>query len=274
VSALDLVRAAERELAEAGVRSPRVDAEHLVSEALGRRRADLYARNGAVTDEERGRLRALVDRRRRREPLAYILGEWAFRNLTLSVDRRVLVPRPETEIVVERALAAIRGVEAPRVVDVGTGSGAIALAIADEHPGARVLGIDLSADALAVAEANRARNALTGRVTLARTDLLHGLAGPVDLVVSNPPYVRPEELGFVDPEVRDWEPRLALVGVGVAERLAADAAQVLRSGGALVLECGAGQAPGLAAELGRLGYDGVAVTPDLAGIERIVEGRR
>ena len=274
MSPLDAVRGAERELAEAGVRSPRVDAEYLVSEVLGRTRTELYTRDGGLTEEQRDRLRGLVARRRRREPLAYILGEWDFRNLTLSVDGRVLVPRPETEIVVERALDAIRDLEAPRVVDVGTGSGAIALSIADEHPGAQVLGIDLSEDALAVARLNRERNGLEDRVTLARTDLLHGLAGPVDLVVSNPPYVRPDELDSVDPEVRDWEPRLAVVGEGVGERIAADACQVLRAGGALVLECGDGQAPGLAAELGRLGYEDVRVTPDLAGVERVVEGRR
>jgi release factor glutamine methyltransferase len=115
---------------------------------------------------------------------------------------------------------------------------------------------------------------LTERVTLARTDLLHGLAEPVDLVVSNPPYVLPEELDSVDPEVRSWEPRLALVGQGVGERIAAEACHVLRPGGTVVLECGDGQAPGLAAELGRLGYEDVRVTPDLAGVERVVEARR
>jgi release factor glutamine methyltransferase len=274
VNPLDAVRAAEQELAEAGVPSPRVDAEHLVSEVLGRTRSELYAGNGGLTREQRAQLGGLVERRRRREPLAYTLGEWDFRNLTLSLDRRVLVPRPETEIVVERAVAAIHDLDAPRVVDVGTGSGAIALAVADEHAGARVLGIDLSQDALAMAEANRARNGLEARVTLACTDLLHGLAGPVDLVVSNPPYVRPDELDSVDPEVRDWEPRLAVVGQRIAEEIAADAWQVLRPGGALVLECGAGQARGLARNLERLGYGGLRITRDLAGIERVVEGRR
>jgi release factor glutamine methyltransferase len=274
VTPLEAVRAAERELAEAGVPSPRVDAEHLVGAVLGRTRTELYAGNGQLTEAQRRQVRDLVARRRRREPLAYILGEWDFRNLTLFLDARVLVPRPETEIVVERALAAIRGLEAPRVVDVGTGSGAIALSIADEHPGARVLGVDLSEEALEVARRNRERNGLTERVTFARTELLSGLAEPLDLVVSNPPYVRSGELEAIDPEVRDWEPRLALLGEDVAERIAAESRQVLRPGGTLVLECGAGQAPGLAAELGRLGYEDVRVTPDLAGVERVVEARR
>ncbi len=274
MSPLEAVQAAERELAAAGVGSPRVDSEHLVAEVLGRTRAELYSANGSLTGEQRAHLDELVGRRRRREPLAYILGEWDFRALTFSLDRRVLVPRPETEIVVERALAAIRDLEAPRVVDVGTGSGAIALTIAHEHPGAQVLGIDLSEDALAVAAANRERNELTDRVTLAQTDLLHGLVDSVDLVVSNPPYVGPDELDSVDPEVRDWEPRVAILGAGVGEHLAADAREVLRPGAALVLECGAGQATGLAVELENLGYTNIRITPDLAGIERVVEGCR
>jgi release factor glutamine methyltransferase len=274
VSPLEAVRASERELAAGGVSSPRVDAEYLVADVLGRTRAELYARDGALTPDQETRLDELVRRRLEREPLAYILGDWDFRTVVLGLDRRVLVPRPETEIVVERALAAIRELEAPRVVDVGTGSGAIALAIAAEHPGARVLALDLSADALEVAAANRERNGLTDRVTLAQTDLLDGLAEPVDLVVSNPPYVRAEEIDALDPEVRDWEPRLAIAGDRFADRIAADAREVLRPGGALVLECGAGQARSLAAGLGRLGYDRVRITPDLAGVERVVEGRR
>jgi release factor glutamine methyltransferase len=274
VSPLEAVRSAGRELAAAGVPSPRVDAELLVGEVLGRTRTELYAQDGGLTKEERERLGGLVERRRRREPLAYILGEWGFRRLILGVDRRVLVPRPETEIVVERCLAAIHDVEAPRVVDVGTGSGAIALAIADEHPSAQVLGIDLFEGVLELASANRERSGLTDRVTLACTDLLHGLAGPVDLVASNPPYVRKDELERLDPEVRDWEPRVALVGEGVAERIAADARRVLHPGGALVLECGDGQALGLAEHLHGLGYADIRITSDLARRERVVEGRR
>lgn len=272
MSPLDAVRAGERTLAEAGVPSPRVDAEHLVAHVLGVGRTALYAGNGGLDERRAAAFERLLERRASREPLAYILGEWGFRRLTLSVDRRVLIPRPETEIVVERALTLLAGVAEPRVVDVGTGSGAIALAIADEHPGARVLGIDASADALEVACLNGARSGLDERVTLRRTDLLSGLAGPVDLVVSNPPYVAEEELAGVDPEVREWEPRLAVVGAGIAQRLAADARGVLHSGGALVLECGDGQATPLAAALHELGYRDVLVTPDLAGIDRVVEG--
>ncbi|NUT55029.1 MAG: peptide chain release factor N(5)-glutamine methyltransferase, partial [Thermoleophilia bacterium] len=177
-------------------------------------------------------------RRARHEPVAYILGEWGFRRLTLTVDRRALIPRPETEVVVERALDRIRGIDEPRVLDVGTGTGAIALAIADEHPGVRVTAIDVSPDALALARENVARTGLA--VDLLRHDLRGGLpGGPYDLVVSNPPYVEPVDLDTLMPDVRDYEPHVALVGHGATEAIARAAAGVLVPGGWLVLEVGA-----------------------------------
>jgi len=272
VRPLEAVRDVEPGLGEAGVPSPRTDAEHLVAHVLGKSRSQLYAPNGELTEEQLAQLRSLAERRRRREPLAYLVGEWGFRRLVLFVDRRVLVPRPETEVLVERCLSLLRDVQTPQVVDVGTGSGAIALAIADEHPGARVLGIDASEDALAVARANAARTGLADRVALRPGDLLTSVTGRVDLVVSNPPYVLPHELDLVDPEVRDWEPRLAFLGEGVADRIAADALRVLRPGGAVALECGDRQAQALAKHLRDLGYQDVTVAHDLAGHERIVAG--
>ena len=207
------------------------------------------ARSRKLSREEEEALERLVARREAREPLAYVLGEWGFRRLTLGVDRRVLVPRPETEVVVERCLARIAGLAEPRVLDVGTGSGAIALAIADEHPGARVTGVDASPDALEVAGANALRTGLA--IELREWDLFAGLPdGPWDLVVSNPPYVLPEEIESLEPEVRDWEPREALVGVGATEAVARGARDVLRPGGALVLEVAAGDAARVAAMLG------------------------
>ncbi len=202
-----------------------------------------------------------------------MLGEWGFRRLSLHVDRHVLVPRPETEIVVERALASIAGQNEPRVLDVGTGSGAIALAIADEHPGSLVTAIDVSPAALEVARANSARTGLA--LHLERRDLFDGLpAGPWDLVVSNPPYVEPDEVERLEPEVRDWEPREALVAVGATEAIAEQARDVLRAGGALVLEVAAGDAARVMSLLERLGYTDVHATRDLAGHERVVECTR
>jgi release factor glutamine methyltransferase len=273
VTPLEAVRVVARELGEAGVPSPRVDAEHLVAYVLGISRSDLYIPERKLSEEEIRRLRSVQERRRMREPLAYILGEWGFRRLTLKVDRRVLVPRPETEVLVDRCLERLRDLPRPRVLDVGVGSGAVALAIADEHPGAQVVAVDRSADALAVARENLERLGVDGAVELRRGDLLAGLSGPFDLVVSNPPYVSPDEYSTLQPEIRVYEPREALVGVGVGMAIARGALDVLTSGGWAVLECGDGQADDLAAEFERLGYREVAKTRDLAGRERIVEGR-
>jgi len=269
-----LAGAAER-LEAAGVDSPSVDAEWLLAHVLGLSRTELQVESTKeVSEQEQRSFAASVDRRVRREPLAYVLGEWGFRRLTLAVDPRALVPRPETEVVVERCLALLSGIEEPRVLDVGVGSGAIALAIADEHPGARVLGVDSSEGALALAGENRDRAGVNGRVALAHGDLLAGVSGPFELVVSNPPYVDPAEWEALQPEIRLYEPRSALVGAEVAEQIARAAWPRLASGGWLVLEVGDGQAGPLARSLGELGYDEVAITPDLAGRERVVEGRR
>ena len=274
MTTLEAVRGVARELDAAGVPSPRVDAEYLVAEVLRTSRTGLYTTRRPLGEEQLRRLRSLVGRRQAREPLAYVLGEWGFRRLVLRVDRRALVPRPETEVVVERCLEHLRAIAEPRVLDVGVGSGAIALALSDEHSGARVLAVDGSEGALALARENLARLDGDGRVELLRGDLLRGLSGPFDLVVSNPPYVRPEEYESLQPEIRLWEPREALVGLGVGEAIARDARSVLRPGGRLVLECGDGQAAELAAELVALGYEHVHATPDLAGHDRVVEGRR
>jgi release factor glutamine methyltransferase len=273
VNARAAVRGVAQELEDAGVPSPRVDAEHLVAHVLGMSRSGLYASDHELTEDEARGLEALVERRRQREPLAYVLGEWGFRHLTLVVDARVVVPRPETEILVERCLVRLKGLREPRVVDVGVGSGAIALAVAEEHPEARVLAVDRSADALALAADNLARSSVNGRVELRQGDLLAGLAGPFDLVVSNPPYVSPAEYDTLEPEIRLYEPREAIVGVGVGAEIASEARAVLTSGGWLLLECGDGQAHELADELTALGYRDVARTRDLAGRDRIVEGQ-
>ena len=271
----EALKASTEFLAGKGVPSPRVDAEHLVATALGVKRLDLYLQHDRpLTEAEVGAARELVRRRGTREPLAYVLGEWSFRRLTLATDRRALIPRPETEVVVERCLEHLAGLEAPDVLDVGTGSGAIALAIADEHPGARVTAIDASADALALAAENAERTGLVGRLTLVEHDLTAGLpGGPYDLVVSNPPYVLPEEIGSLEPEVREWEPPQALVGHGATEAIVRAAPSVLRFGGRLVLEVADGAAGQVAELLAGAGFRGVGRFPDLADRDRVVEGQ-
>ena len=251
---------AERRLAAAGVETPRVDAEWLVAHLLGTTRSGVRAR---LDDEVTG-LEPLLARRESREPLAYVLGEWGFHRLTLRTDARALVPRPETEIVVERALALIAGVESPRVVDVGTGSGAIALAIKQERPDATVVATDVSSDAVALARENATHLEL--EIETVVTDLLEGLDGTFDLIVSNPPYVLPGET--LPPEL-GYEPRAALIDEGQTLALIAAAREVLD--GWLVLECHEERA----AEVARAcaGYADVAITRDLAGRERVVEAR-
>jgi release factor glutamine methyltransferase len=254
--------------------SPEVDAEWLLAHVLGVRRSQLHTDEREPSAAELDRFRSLVARRAAREPLAYILGEWGFRRLTLVVDPRVLIPRPETESVVERCLELLRDVRAPTVLDIGAGSGAIALAIADERPDAEVVATDLSSAALEVAEENRRRALLNGRVRFVQGDLLAGEEGPFDLVVSNPPYVAPAELDALEPELH-YEPREALVGdEGDHEAVPRAALETLVPGGALVLEVGDGQAGDVAAHLRQLGFREVRVSEDLGGRERVVEGRR
>lgn len=274
MSPLALVHEVARELHEAGVPSPRVDSEHLVAHVLGLTRSGLYSSDRVLSEREATRLQELVARRRAREPLAYVLGEWGFRRLMLNVDARALVPRPETEVVVERCLVHLAGLAEPRILDVGTGSGAIALALADEVPGARVVAVDLSEDALALAGENLARVDVDGRVELRRGDLLAGVAGPFDLVVSNPPYVPVAEYDSLQPEIRLYEPYGAIVGDRVWEQIAREARRTLVPGGRLVLECGDGQAADVSAGLEALGYETVLATQDLAGRDRVVEARR
>jgi release factor glutamine methyltransferase len=261
----EVLQGAADYLAARGVPSPRVDAELLLARALGLQRIQLYTEfDRPLTEEERAGARELVRRRGQREPLAYVLGDWGFRRLVLKTDRRALVPRPETEIVVDRALALLDGNAAPRVLDVGTGTGAIALAIAQEHPGAQVTATDVSRDALALAAENAA--ALGIAVDFVEADLAPG-AG-FDLVVSNPPYVDQAELAGLEPEVRDWEPRGALVDEGQTERLVR-----AHAGEWLVLEVHEGRADAVAGLLDGEGYADVRVTPDLNGKPRVVEGR-
>jgi release factor glutamine methyltransferase len=266
----DVLRGATEYLAGRGIDTARVDAELLLARALGLSRIELYTQHDRpLSDAERTAARALVQRRGLREPLAYVLGDWDFRRLTLKTDRRALVPRPETEIVVERCLVLLEGAEAPRIADVGTGTGAIALALKQERPDAVVVATDVSAEALELARENAEANALD--VRFVHGDLLEGVDGPLDLVVSNPPYVRAGEIDALEPEVRDWEPRGALVDEGQTVRLARSAQSVLE--GWLVLEVHEERARLLSGELAKLGYRGVSIALDLAGRERVLEGR-
>jgi release factor glutamine methyltransferase len=264
--------AAAAALDRAGCASPRLDAELLLAEALGVDRAALVTEARApIPAPDAQRFKALVARRARREPVAYILGRRAFRDLELGVDRRALIPRPETELLVEAALDLPRGA---RVLDVGTGSGAVALALKHERPDLDVGGSDLDADALAVARANGDRLGLT--VAWRQADLLTGAGGPWDAVVANLPYVADPDLPDLQQEIARYEPLAALAGgedgLELIGRLVGAAASARVPW--LALEVGLGQAEAVGFGLMDAGYGATEIRPDLAGIPRIVLARR
>jgi len=268
----EVLRRAERYLEIHGVGSPRATAEVLLQHVLGTDRTGLYSRvEGLDAAEAKAFGRALC-RRCTGTPVQHLTGHQQFRRLELEVRPGVFVPRPETEVLVGRALAAISGIAKPDVIDVGTGTGAIALSIADEAPTARVWATDLSTDAVGLARRNAERLELD--VTVLEGDLFSPLplelAGSVDLVVSNPPYVGAEEWDALPPEVRA-DPGLALLGgTGIHRRLVEEAPVWLRPGGSLVMEIGDEQGWEVASMLRDGGFREVRVLPDLAGRDRVV----
>jgi release factor glutamine methyltransferase len=275
-------------LGEKGVEQGRLDAEHLLAHALGTTRLQLYLQFDRPVDAgELAAFKPLLLRRAKREPLQYVMGRAAFRELELAVDRRVLIPRPETEVLVDVVLewARIEGQRSGRedfsALDLGTGSGCIALSLLTEGPFARVVATDASPDALAVASANALKAGLSDRLDARTGSLWEPLAADerFDVIVSNPPYVGQEEAAALEPEVRDWEPSSALfAGVGgldLVSAIVAGAAERLCPGGLLALEVGLGQAGPVAEMLSAAGGFGEPrVRRDLTGRPRIVCAER
>ncbi len=260
-----------------GIEGGRREAELLLADLLRLDRVGLYLQfDRPLQAEELTAFRARVERRARREPLQYILGEAEFWSLPLHVNPAVLIPRPDTEILVEEALRVGRA--ARTLLDVGTGSGAVALALARELPDLRVDAVDLSEEALAVAAENALRNDLSGQVAFRREDLRELTGGPFDLVVSNPPYIPAADIASLMPEVRDFEPRLALDGgsdgLEAYRALAAQSQGLLAPGGWLLVEVGIAQAEAVRALFAAAGLGELFIRPDYAGIDRVVGGRR
>jgi len=281
---LRLMRWSGEYLETKGVERGRLDAEHLLAEALGVERLQLYLQyDRPLLPEELDGYRPLLRRRAQREPLQYIVGSAAFRELELQVDGRVLIPRPETEVLVDEILAWAGGRDdaALSAVDLGTGSGAIALSLAMEGPFERIVATDVSAEALEVARANAARAGLDGSVEFREGSLFEPLhAGEAfDVVVSNPPYVTDVEGRSLQPEVMDWEPKSALLGgpdgLDVIRGIIAGAGDHVLPGGLLALEVGLGQAGPVVALLESTGgYDDARIRRDYTGRERMVLARR
>jgi release factor glutamine methyltransferase len=269
----DALEGAVDALAGAAVETPRLDAELLLSEATGWPRERLATDAAEPLPEGASRrFGEMVRRRARREPVAYILGRKWFRSIELEVDERVLIPRPETELLVEVAVEL-----APtRFLDVGTGSGAIALAIATELPLSQGLATDVSMGALEVARSNAERLDLGGQLTFT-VGTVPTEAERFDLLVANLPYVSEAEWGSLAPEITGFEPRGALVagpsGLEAIELALREVRRMERRPGAIALEVAAGQAEAVAELMRRSGYERIEARPDLAGIDRIVLGR-
>ena len=278
----DRIGEARHALAGAGLNpaDATLDAEVLAREALGWDRATLLARGReTVPPGFEERFSVLVARRVAREPVALIVGRREFWGLDFEVTREVLIPRPETELIVEEALDDVRaGQRCARIVDVGTGSGCLAVALARELPSARVVGTDVSTPALGVAWRNAVRHGVHDRVALVRTSFLDGLGGPADLIVANPPYVPEPLAGLLQPEVREFEPPHALFsgrdGMNAIRAILSDAPRVLADDGLLVVEFGFGQELLLGHVAERTGWRVERVRPDLQGVPRAAVLRR
>lgn len=274
---LDILDETRRFFSAKNLENPRLQAELLLADVLEVGRLELYLKfDQVLTAGQVDAYRRHVKERLKGVPVQYITGKAGFRQLILAVDRTVLIPRPETEVLVDVALERLRPHPAPRVLDLGCGSGAIALALAQEHPGARLVAADLSPRAVALARCNARQHDLEGRVGFLCGDLLAPLrpARQFDAIACNPPYVCRGAIAGLAPEVRDHEPRLALDGgedgLDYYRRLATQAAGFLAPGGFLALEVGGGQAEAVAGVARAAGFEIAQIRPDLARVPRVI----
>lgn len=278
-SVLEVLKKAETYLARAGLESPKVNAEWLLAETLGCKRLDLYLQFDRPLEESvLAILRERLQRRARGEPLEYILGNVEFHEIRLNVGPGVLVPRKETEVLVERIIERMKQVDAPRIVDLGTGSGAIALALAHALPTARILAIDSSKQALSQARANADQLGLRERVSFRAGNWLQGLSFEADCVVSNPPYLTQQEWSSARPEVREFEPKSALVaenaGLADLEIILQESITRLVPGGLLALEMGIAHGDPLMRLAQQTGYARCRVETDDSGRDRFFFAER
>lgn len=282
---LEFIGLATKHFKAAGIDTPRLDAEVLMGDVLSLERIQLYVQHDRpLISAEVNAYRAHVQRRARREPVAYIVGGREFRSIRLKVDRRVLIPRPETELLVDEVQAALRSDFADesdlRVADIGTGSGAVAIGVAIEAPCVSIVATDLDESALAVAQENARNHGVHDRIHFRRGDLAKPLAGELfHGIVSNPPYVPELEWSSLEPEVRSYEPKAALVGGGddgldIIRRLIASAPALLHPNGFLALEMGASQGDAVKEIALVGGFASCRIVRDLAGRDRIAVMRR
>jgi release factor glutamine methyltransferase len=284
---LEILGATADYLKEKGIDDARLNAELLLAHVLNCRRIDLYANfDKPVSESEREQYKSLLRRRTAREPLQYILGETEFMGLRFFVDRRVLIPRPETEVLVEKTIEVCRqfpeGTERISILDIGTGSGNIAVSLAKFVGNGHVTAIDVSAEALEVAQKNGELHKLSSRIEWKTVDVLSdavfGIGDAFDIVVSNPPYGSQEDLKTLQPEIIEHEPKIAIFdggdGLRFLKRISEVGNRLLRRGGCLLFEVGFDQSVEIKEIMARYGYEGIEVFKDLAGIDRVVKGSR
>lgn len=278
LTVLEIIKKTTDFFAGKGIESPRLQAELLIGHALGLKRMQLYLQfERPLAESELEKIRPLVRRRAQHEPVQYILGETDFHGLRLKVDRRALIPRPETEQLVEQVVAACV-VQPRRILDLGTGTGAIALALATAFPDAVVVATDLSSDALQLARENAASIGVGERVAFVLSDWFAGVpAEPFDAVISNPPYLSAEETAATAREVREFEPASALTapdgGLAALRRIITEAPRFLTPGGLLALETGIAQHTELLAAATAAGFQSVESRRDLTGRDRFILAR-
>ncbi len=281
MTVLEVIQRSSEFLAKKGVESPRLQIELLLSHVLKLPRLRLYLNfERTLADAELNTLRELVKRRAAREPLQHLVGSTSFCGLEMAVSRDVLIPRPETELLAEHALKFLASVAKPTALDFGTGSGCLAVMLAVQCPLATLHALDISEAALALARQNAARHQVAGRVTFLQGDGFAALANGArfDLIVSNPPYIASAEIETLEPEVRDFDPRLALDGgadgLDFYRCLAAGAADFLTPGGKLMLEFGDGQAEPVEKIISAQNWIVEAVVADYSGRNRMIIARR
>jgi len=273
-----LFQTLERRLKAAGSGNAKRAVEELAAHVLGCKPLEIYFKKMSTAQEEH--LEILIDRAELGEPIQYIIGHVDFRGLEIHCDRRALIPRPETELLVEAVLSSLIDHHSSfRIADIGTGTGCIALSLLHELPNAEVIGVDISPDALALARENAERLGLSARFQTLENNLLTGFEeNSLDAVVSNPPYIFSKVWENLEPSVRDFEPQLALDGgedgLDVIRPLVEQAARVLKPGGGLFLEIGYDQGSAVFQCLENAGFQHVKVQKDLAGLDRIVTGFR
>jgi release factor glutamine methyltransferase len=285
VKIFEAITGAAARLSRKNIESSRFDAELLLCHVLERDRAWLLAHLHDFLEPEHANIFALrIDRRAMREPLQHILGFQEFWGLRFSVNPDVLIPRPETEFLVEAALSAIGTRSAPLIIDLCTGSGCIAISLAKELPAARLIATDRSEAALAVARRNALNHEVADRIIFLSGDLFQPLVsqdllGKVDVIVTNPPYIREMDLDSLQPEVRDYEPRISLIagpeGIEIASLILKQAPAYLKPGGTLLMEMGMGQENALLLMMNEAGLYGASdIIKDLAGIGRVIRTKK